>query len=365
MKKYKQIDILRAIAVITVAMYHFWVVSGYKTSGFHVVNTFLTYGGELGVTLFFLLSGFSIYCSLYHLDSNETKIAFVPFMKKRFKRIYPQYITCILILVLIGESAVYLSLENIRSIITHGFLVHNLFVSTHGSISGVLWTMGVIVQFYIIAIPLYKVVKKNGAIALIGGGIGCIAMKALMYPYFEDNALDSCYFVYGRQLFSSLDNFLIGMVIAKMILLKKYKIEKYKITKLLPLVSLVLIYVWIMHITPHGVVYSNSVFGYTWHSVTALLLGLFILSLVILEENAKQEKRGDNPFKKAMLFIGRYEYGIYLWHLLIANNLIARSTFFQELAQGGYWRFALTLLVISITFGWLSGKIIDRTRFNI
>lgn len=349
MKRFKGIDILRAIAVLLVAMYHFWVVSGYQTTGITILNVFLSYCGEIGVTMFFIISGFSIYCSLYSQEKKENILSFTLFIKKRLKRILPQYIGCLLIIILVGDGAIYISTGNMKSIITHLLFIHNYFISTHGSISGVLWTMGVIFQFYLIAIILYKYLNKQNIVVLCFSIVLSIFSKYLFYYIFSKNGLDSSYyFIYGRQLFSSLDNFVIGMWVARDILINERKV------KILPLgISIFLFFIWIIYITPYGMVYSNTIFGYTWHSITAILIGICIWQIVQI--NIKKVYL----LEKILLFIGKYEYGIYIWHLLIANNLYGKSDLIQKMAVGGYWKFAILMMLISIGVGWISSIIFD------
>lgn len=353
-KRYKQIDILRAVAIIIVAMYHFWVVSGYQTTGVELLNRFLTYGGEIGVTMFFVISGFSIYCSLYQQENRGETVEFFPFIKKRWKRVYPSYFISILIVLLLGDGAVYISIQNIWSIIAHLLFVHNFFLSTHGSISGVLWTMGVIFQFYLISIPLYKCVDKRWVETLSLSIVVSILMKYFLYSFFARNELNgSYYFIYGRQLFSSIDNFIIGMCVARGILNRKRN------TKLIYLLSAIAAFlIWILYITSKGVVYSNTIFGYVWHSITAVLIGLCIWQILMFEN------KRDNVLEKCLLFIGKYEYEIYIWHLLIANNLYVKSSLIQGIAGRGYWGFAIILMVLSVGVGGIFNKMVERIKIK-
>lgn len=347
MKRYRQIDLLRAIAIIIVAMYHFWVVSGYQTTGIRTLNIILTYGGEIGVTMFFIISGFSIYCSLYYQEKRKESIKFLPFIKKRLERIYPSYFICILLVLIIGDGAVYISMQNLWSIITHLLLVHNFFLSTFGSISGVLWTMGVIFQFYLFSIFLYKCINKRWIVTLSLSLVFSVFVKYILYSYFARSGLDNnYYFIYGRQLFSALDNFIVGMCIAKMIL------EKRKSTKLIYIFFVVgIFFAWILYITPKGIIYSNTIFGYVWHSITAILIGLCIWQIVMFEN------KKETILEKGLFFIGKYEYEIYIWHLLIANNLYAKSNLVQKIASEGYWEFTIIMMVLSIYIGWIFSKI--------
>ena len=61
MKRIKNIDLLRAGAILYIMLYHCYVLSGQPWQAHTAIHTILTLGGEVGVTLFFLLSGYGIY----------------------------------------------------------------------------------------------------------------------------------------------------------------------------------------------------------------------------------------------------------------------------------------------------------------
>ena len=60
MKRIKNIDLLRAGAILYIMLYHCYVLSGQPWQSHTAIHTLLTLGGEVGVTLFFLLSGYGI-----------------------------------------------------------------------------------------------------------------------------------------------------------------------------------------------------------------------------------------------------------------------------------------------------------------
>ena len=160
MKRIKNIDLLRAGAILYIMLYHCYVLSGQPWQSHTAIHTLLTLGGEVGVTLFFLLSGYGIYLSLSSSEARGCLPGWRAFMKKRCIRIMPQYYVCITVLLIFMSTQMF-SNEGLRHILAYYTFTENFSPVTHGSINGALWTMGVIFQFYLIAPFLYKAVRKN------------------------------------------------------------------------------------------------------------------------------------------------------------------------------------------------------------
>ena len=146
MKRIKNIDLLRAGAILYIMLYHCYVLSGQPWQSHTAIHTLLTLGGEVGVTLFFLLSGYGIYLSLSSSEARGCLPGWRAFMKKRCIRIMPQYYVCITILLIFMSTQMF-SNEGLRHILAYYTFTENFSPVTHGSINGALWTMGVIFQF--------------------------------------------------------------------------------------------------------------------------------------------------------------------------------------------------------------------------
>ena len=89
MKRIKNIDLLRAGAILYIMLYHCYTLSGKPWHAHTAIHTFLSFGGEVGVTLFFLLSGYGIYLSLASAEERGHLPNWGSFMKKRCRRIMP------------------------------------------------------------------------------------------------------------------------------------------------------------------------------------------------------------------------------------------------------------------------------------
>lgn len=58
MQKNQNVNIIRAIACMLVLIYHCWALCGSVTIRIPFLREYIMYGGTIGVTAFFVLSGF-------------------------------------------------------------------------------------------------------------------------------------------------------------------------------------------------------------------------------------------------------------------------------------------------------------------
>lgn len=344
MERNRGVDIFRTAAILSVLVYHFYVLmgEGYAASR-PILHNLISAGGEVGVTLFFIISGYGIFLSIdYKMKNNTFEI--VPFYKKRFLRILPQYYMSLLIIMVLTSQVTMLSNQGLFHIFTHMFLIHNFFPSTCGSISTVLWTMGVIAQFYLISIFLYKLVKKNAAAAFAGSVIFTVICKIIIYHFvFPRIQMESSYyFIYGRQLFSALDNFVAGMFLAA---LPKTEIKK-SVQYVSILLGIALTAAWILIPEPAGK-YTDTWMGYVWHSILVILLCVVMHGVSNIKFNEKSN------IMKCILFISKYQYGIYLWHFVVAANLLQGSSWIVRISSN-FWAASIVLIVICTMIGYVS-----------
>lgn len=354
MKRIKNIDLLRAGAILYIMLYHCYVLSGQPWQAHTWIHTTLTLGGEVGVTLFFLLSGYGIYLSLSSSEARGRLPGWKAFMKKRCIRIMPQYYVCITVL-LIFMSTQLISSDGLRHIIAYYTFTENFSPVTHGSINGALWTMGVIFQFYLIAPFLYKAVRKNWLVSSIGAVLFTILCRFAVVRYLHASGVSdtSVYFVYERQVFSALDNFVLGMAAAAFWKHTENRFQNRRLSLGLPvsMISVLLILVWIFYYHSHGL-YGTSPAGYPAHSLLALLLGILLVGFSILPEMSF-------PVLRPLYFVARNQYGIYLWHMPIIMILQANAPFFNAMSQQRFWLFLPCMVVITCVFGYFATRFVD------
>lgn len=348
----ENIDILRALALLLIVVYHAWVLCGSSPIKIPLVNMILPLGGMIGVTAFFALSGYGIYCSLQRIEQKEKKL-FRTFMKKRALRILPQYYICLCILLLFTNAAEYLSLNNIPNIITHIFFIHNLWMGYSGAINGALWTMGVIVQFYVIAIPLYKGMKKFGVYFWLLSIAATVAIKIIVFAYLIPKGSDAYfYFVYGRQLFTSLDNFVTGMAVAWFYNEKNRKLN-WKAGSIVMTAGIAMTLAVCKLGLSFGI-HTNNICGYLWHSGIAAGLGLIMLGFSSIPV------KYTNPIAKFLLWVSKYEYGTYLWHLVLFYNLVGAAPIVIQLIEKGLGMIVIFgFTVLALFAGFLFTKMTD------
>ena len=304
----KELDGLRAIAIIGVIIYHVEVfINGNR----------LFPGGFLGVDIFFVISGYLITSLIIKEIIFSNNFSFKNFYFRRAKRILPALL--VMIFISIFFAWIYLTpknfLEYSNSIVSSLFFYSNYFFYfqdlVYNSEDSLLkpllhtWSLAVEEQFYIIFpiffFLIYKFIKKKLLTFFIVLIIICF-IGAILATY--SNSIFSFY-----SNFSRLWEVLFGSLLA--ILEIKNKKINFKYDKFLPVIGFILIlfsYIFFDKNTIHPS-----------YLTLIPILGTFIVIHFI--------KVNDITYNfltiKIFSIIGLWSYSLYLWHypiLAFARN---------------------------------------------
>ena len=157
----KDIDGLRAIAVLGVIFYHSEILIGKK---------YLLSGGFLGVDIFFVISGYLITSIIYQESFTNKKFSFLDFYERRIRRLLPALLVVLFFsiffayfLLLPVQFKTYL-----KSIVSSIFFYSNFYFHYSGQAYGEAilsskpllhtWSLAVEEQFYILY-PIFFLVS--------------------------------------------------------------------------------------------------------------------------------------------------------------------------------------------------------------
>jgi peptidoglycan/LPS O-acetylase OafA/YrhL len=141
---------MRGIAVLLVLWYHIWEISWLPAPASWL--QWIPETGFIGVHLFFFLSGFVItYPFVRAALAGEPRPSWRHFAWRRFIKIVPSYVLSIAIAYAIGYAATArFGAAPWQEVLAHLLFIHTWWQSTYGSINGVLWTLAIEVEFYLI-----------------------------------------------------------------------------------------------------------------------------------------------------------------------------------------------------------------------
>ena len=284
------IDIIKAISLISVIIYHLYEYKG-------------TY---IGVVLFFVISGYLITEVLYERDDSYFK-----FIKRRYTKIFPT-----LIVVLTSSCLAFyyfykfLSVKLIFNSLSSLFGLSNIYQIYSGMSyferSGDLfpllhtWSLSIEIQFYVIfpfLIYLFKKLKLNIKViatiiiilCLISGGI-------MFYKEYMNYDISSIYYGTDTRVFSIL----IGSAFYFLFKNKKLDAKKANILSYIFLAVIVFIVLSVDYLSKsnyYGFLYLISVLG-AFITVTSLKTGFLDFK---------------SPITKPLSKLGEHSYVYYLW----------------------------------------------------
>lgn len=266
--------------------------------------------GHAGVSLFLVLSGF-----LFGYGGYGADVAYLPFLRNRFLRIFPMYV---LLLLLGGYTN--LTQFTLSALATSLFLLSN----TSGALDGggftvLLWTISVEFAFYLVFPFLNRFREKYGVMYLVHLLGLFIAIRFLCIGS-GANARDFSYFT----IFGRIDQFLIGMILAHL-----YASGVFR--RRIPLFALGLVAAWILA----SLFAFNRMGGWIkvanwkgiWPTYEGLMFGALLVVYLLSHDRIYQ------PVRRVLSRIGMQSYSLYLIHMPILLALQKHKMFIKYFAD--------------------------------
>jgi peptidoglycan/LPS O-acetylase OafA/YrhL len=355
---------LRAVAALLVLVVHTAFASGFtlrSAAGPYTAR------GEVGVALFFLISGFLLYRPFaLAAVSGQSAPRFGPFLLRRALRILPLYWVALTVVYLVQ------GLSSINGV--GGLLQTYLFVQVYSKgwvLHGIsqAWSLDIEVVFYLL-LPLWAAALRRRTrtpkaqlqvelAALAGAYLVSTAFRWFVLTH-PSGATDT----WHGWLPTWADMFALGMAVAAVSAYQQQVGRAFRWASLPGAdvacwVAAAAVYV----VFSRGVGLStNPLFVGPLHTELAghALYGLFAL-LVLLP--AAFGPQGKGPVRwlltcRPVVFLGLISYGLYLWHQLMVQQLLDRTSW--KLFDIPYWQFLPVALVLAVALASLSYVLVER-----
>lgn len=335
----KDIDGLRAIAVLSVVIFH--------------LNPLWLPGGYLGVDIFFVISGYLI-TSIIYRDISDTKFNFADFYVRRIKRILPVFFVALSV----GLALAYSSFMRNDAIQTGthaqyaiGFASNILSARSAGGyfdpsseekIFLHIWSLSVEEQFYfvfpILLIILLKFQFTRRYIITILTSLGIISLLSSFFPleWVGLEHLDTYYLPHLRFV-EMLTGALLAIAIARGFSLH---LSRYIIV-IAMIVLLGLFYVA-----------GNNLFK------PPFFPGIFALLPCLATAVILYPSKEENPISRFLslgpvVWIGKISYSLYLWHWIVLAYIRYMGDTTEPLSPSMYLFAVLCMLLLSIASYYL------------
>lgn len=327
-KKLDTLLIVRGLLALSVLIWH---------SGTLNANTpaLVNIPGRTAVWMFFGISGYVIAYGFFTKRYLFTGKDLKAFYLNRFLRIYPLFFLLSLI-VLLTEFCVSGQIAmRVQDVLPQLLMLQ---FNHEYMLNDVFWTLGIEVQFYIIA-PLLAafMLERFHANRILLAGLYLLSVSWVPFAYyFFGQSFD------GRNLPANLSHFFMGMLACKIVLEKDH-----------PRVNIaILISSIIAILAATNYLYAHHIkFYWTLGSVG---IDLAILLCILLHQ-AFSDRSYDrkNYLLRAFTFLGIISYGIYAWHPYLTKYVP------QLQAQ------TLALIAGTVTAAYLSYRLIEKPLLSL
>lgn len=277
------------------------------------------FNGQVGVTIFFIISGFLITYLLLIEENKTGSISLKKFYFRRTIRIFPAYYFLLFVYFILQQVGI-LYFDKISWITSLTYTKQ--FGYGIGESTVHLWSLSVEEIFYLVWPFLFSQFRKKRNLIILIGIIAVTIGRYFEYRYPKP--------LLGNTIFSAGDALLIGCWFATRYQWMKQSVKKnYLIPLALFLIFSILLYAYTYHL--ESVANPNALMLTVINYFTPLFYAIFgniglvtiILMMLIIFSSINISNKWWFTFlnSKVMSFIGKISYGIYLWQGLFTSNI--------------------------------------------
>jgi peptidoglycan/LPS O-acetylase OafA/YrhL len=352
------LDGLRGVAILLVLALHFGVAADFALRAPGALTRWIEricYAGWSGVDLFFVLSGFLITSIL--LATKEQAGYFRRFYARRALRIFPLYYTA-LVLAFFVVPGVFR--DRASDLVSNGAGTQAWFWTYTANIGMVLgtanaallahfWTLAIEEQYYVFWPSVVKLTSRRGLIAVSL----LLIVGALTLRFYAVSTTLGWPWAY-RFTLARVDGFGVGALVA---LLASDSRSRDRLLRMAPyglaatLAALAVMFLLVPRFYP-----TDSTVVTMGQSLLAIASGWLIATAL--------RPRGSGWFcSPALRWLGKYSYGIYVWHWPLQRLLLILFAARWPPVQGSFLAglaFAALGVVGSCGLGWTSYVVLER-----
>jgi peptidoglycan/LPS O-acetylase OafA/YrhL len=302
------LDAVRGLAVLAVVCFHVLLslkVDARPSDPSTVWVSWLIYGGSLGVSVFFVLSGFSIHLSPARklVAKEKTYPSWGKFFRRRFWRLYPAYVGAISLCLALNATWALIRGRNpfaywpsTWDFLSHLLLLHTLQPETFFGIIPALWFIGVQAHFYLLYPFFYWLIQRwDIHRALLVALLCTLAFRLLSQTIvLPPTAHPEAGLVLWMNAPQRWFEWCFGAWVAQQVA-----------QGIRPRLN----YSWIVFLLTIAWIPTGSAVKVIYEPVLASLLGICLWYLVTYEERMRS-----HPVWLPLLYLGEISYSVYLLH---------------------------------------------------
>ena len=362
------LDGLRGLAALYVVLFHFLDLGDLGLSHWELYVAKLAEAGHSAVTVFIVLSGFSLMLPVARSVDGVLKGGFSGFLKRRARRILPPYYAALLLsvvgLLLSPQGFGYLHgardphwLAQIStpSVVFHILLVQNLSALWAFSLNQAMWSVATEWQIYfVLPLVLLPVWRRAGIWALAAAGLTLgIAPVALVFLHFP-------FVPVGIWYIGSFAAGAAGAAWAWQGLSEERRRPTVRRAALIGLVLSSLAYFLASrYVAPPHTMVTNASHNYLNGVLKDYLLSTMIACALIYGTLARDlpQAWGFAPFRlletPAARHLGAFSYSLYLTHCIVLSQANAWLAALQIAPATGFVLKAVLGIPLAIAFAYL------------
>lgn len=298
---------LDGFRVLSISM----VVGSHVLIGQNVHSTFLysVFNGALGVSIFFIISGFIITTLLMKELIYTKDINLKNFYIRRFLRIIP--LAYLFLLVLIGLNQLFNMRINFSGFLLAFLFLKNFVGSETDPATTHYWSLSVEEQYYLIFPYLFK--KSRKLYLALGIALIFLIIPAIVWIHFHFLWLnENLVFSFLFMLVYKLPLLLIGSVFSILFFKYNSNFKKYSNS----LYSLILITTVIIINSEYTALARIKGFLFT-NVITGILIA-FLIGINLFENKSIVYKILNNS---VVVFVGKLSYSIYVWQQIFTFSI--------------------------------------------